>query len=93
MKAHRDCSDRLSFILSSDSEAFHGFAERMISLYGAAVSELDGLDQRYRDFDVHGVIVVLHSDVMVGVSIQVENGTDEELLRAIAWKLKETAAQ
>ncbi len=89
MREYRDASDRLSFDLSGQANAFGIFAERMIALHGNPVEKLcDAMsDHRYWDFDVKGTIVVLHSDVMAGVSIHVEDGTHEELLREIAMEL------
>jgi hypothetical protein len=89
MREYRDVSRRLSIELSGDGEEFGVFADRMISLHGVPVEKVSGLDQRYWDFDVDGVTIVLHSDTMAGVSIHVDDGTHEEVLRALANELKE----
>ena len=96
MREYRDASNRLSFDLSRQEEDFGRFAKRMISLHGKPIQRLDDPlgDQRYWDFDVDGTTVVLHSDVMAGVSIHVEDGTHEALLRDIVKELtKEEAPQ
>jgi len=89
MREYRDASNRLSFDLSDQEEEFGHFAQQMISIHGKPVNRLDDPlgDQRYWDFDVDGTIVVLHFDVMAGVSIHVEDGSHEELLRHIAKEL------
>lgn len=90
MKEYRDASNRLSIDLSDlDSEIlFAKYADRIKSEFKAIiVDRLDGLDQRYWDFDIDGKIVVLHSDSMTGISIHIENGADENLLRKIALTL------
>jgi hypothetical protein len=48
---------------------------------------LDSPDQRYWDFDVDGVKVFLNGDVFTGVSLHVEDGLHDELLRSLADKL------
>jgi hypothetical protein len=89
MKHNRDASNRLYFVLSHEEADFGVFAKRMISLHGKPIQRLDDPlgDQRYWDFGVGGTTVVLHSDVMAGVSIHVEDGTHEELLREIVQEL------
>jgi len=89
MREYRDASNRLTFDLSGQEEDFGHFAKRMISLHGNPIRRLDDPlgDQRYWDFDVEGTTVVLHSDVMAGVSIHVENGSHETLLREIVKDL------
>jgi len=91
MREYRDASNRLSFDLSGQEEDFGRFAKRMISLHGKPIQRLDDPlgDQRYWDFDVGGTTVVIHSDVMAGVSIHVEDGTHEVLLRDIVKELTE----
>jgi hypothetical protein len=83
MREFRDASNRLCFDLSDREQDFGRFARRMISLYGEPIQKLnDALgDQRYWDFDVEGTTVVLHFDVMDGVSMHVEDGSHETLLR------------
>ncbi|MFC1524172.1 DUF3630 family protein [Thermodesulfobacteriota bacterium] len=90
MKESRDASNRLSIELAeSDSNIlFKKFAKRLVSEFNAEIVEkLDGLDQRYWDFGVSGTIVVLHSDNYMGISVHVENGTNDNLLRQIATDL------
>lgn len=86
MKDYRDASNRMTFFLSGQEGDFGRFATRMTSLFGKPIKKLnDNLgNQQYWDFSVEGTIVVLHSDVMVGVSIHIEDGSNEALLREIA---------
>jgi len=90
MKENRDASNRLSIDLSNlDTDSlFQKFADQIITEFNAKVTEkLDGLDQRYWDFDVDGSTLVLHADPMVGISIHIEDGTNDNLLRKIAKTL------
>lgn len=87
MKGYRDASGRLFFYLSDDEASFTRFADRMTTLHGSPTEKLDGLEQRYWDFSVNEVTVVLHSDVMAGVAILVEDGSHDDLLRAIVKEL------
>jgi hypothetical protein len=93
MREYRDASNRLSVDLSDDQDDFGAIAENMISLHGKPVDKASGLDQRYWDFDVNGVTVVLHCDVFAGVSIHVEDGTHDGLLREIVGKLMNRGSQ
>jgi len=87
MGEYRDSANRLSFTLSERSDDFRAFADRMTALHGEAIQKLSGLDQAYWDFEVNGATVVLHADVFAGVSIHVEDGSREGLLREIAREL------
>lgn len=87
MKEYRDSSGRLSIELSGNCGEFDSFAKRMISRFGDPIERLDGLDQRYWDFRVDGVTLVIHADTFAGVSIYVEDGTRDEMLRSIAETL------
>jgi hypothetical protein len=89
MREYQDASNRLTFELSAQEDDFGRFAKLMISLYGKPTQRLDDplCDQRYCDFDVEGMTVVLHSDVMAGVSIQVQDGSHESALRDIVMEL------
>ncbi len=62
---------------------------RLKKLFNAKlIKKLDGFDQKYRDFEMNDKIVVLHSDSMVGISIHIEDGSGEGLLREIAKVLQ-----
>ena len=89
MREYRDASNRLTFDLSGQEKDFGRFANRMLSLHGKPIHKLDDPlgDQRYWDFDVEGTTVVLHSDVMAGVCIHVEDGSHESLLRHVVQEL------
>jgi hypothetical protein len=82
-----DHSGRQTVWLSHDANDFDVFADQMTSRFGAPTDQLDGLDQRYWDFSVERVTIVLHGDTMAGVSIHVEDGSQDDLLRAIAGSL------
>ncbi|MBX7102430.1 MAG: hypothetical protein K1X57_00010 [Gemmataceae bacterium] len=51
---------------------------------GKCLQRLDGIDQRYWDFEVDGATVVLHSDVFAGISLHIEDGSRDDLLRRVA---------
>jgi hypothetical protein len=88
-KEWKDHSGRPVVWLSDDANEFDGFASQMTSRFGAPTERLDGLDQRYWDFSVGQVTMVLHGDAMAGISLHVEDGTQDEQLRSIGgWLLK-----
>ncbi len=90
MKEYFDSSKRLSIELASSSsdDLFHHFASCLSKLFGAQISnQFDGVDQRYWDFKILETTVVLHSDTFIGISIHVEDGTNEDLLRKIAKEI------
>ena len=70
----------------------------MFQVYGARLEEmckgkriqrLDGLDQSYWDYDIEGTRIVLHSDVFAGISLHVEDGSRDDLLRRVAAQITE----
>jgi len=88
MREYLDASGRLSIELDNDDRQFNLYASRLKNKIKARlIQRLDGPDQRYWDFDVDGVKVVLHSDVFAGVSLHVEDESDDGLLRSLADKL------
>ena len=88
MKEHRDSSNRLTIELSGDDGQFNLYASRLKSTHRAKLTnKLDGLDQRYWDFKIKGKTVVLHSDNYMGVSVHIEDGTNDDLLRSIAEEI------
>ncbi|HAI13872.1 MAG TPA: hypothetical protein DCM28_19370 [Phycisphaerales bacterium] len=89
MREYRNASGGLTFDLADSCDEFFMFVDHMIQLYGKPVQELyDAVgDDRYWDFKVEDMIVVLHGNCMLGVSIFVLGGTHEDLLRDIANKL------
>lgn len=92
MNEYRDATDRLSIELSNSDDArlFEGFAENLQKAFKARLlQKLDGLDQRYWDFEIGGAVLVLHSDAMMGISVHIEDGTHDALLRDVASKLSE----
>lgn len=90
MKEYHDASGRLSITLADNDREFSVFASRLENRSKAkCIHKLDGLDQRYWDFDVGGTTVVLHSDVFAGVSVHVEDGTNDDLLRRIAASISD----
>ncbi len=90
MKEYLDASKRLTIELASEcsDDLFHHFASCLSRQFGAKISnQLDGLDQRYWDFNISGTTFVLHSDTFMGISLQVEGSTNEDLLRKIAKEI------
>jgi len=84
MEEYRDSPGRLSIELSGDDGQFVMFAERLEKFGGRVKVQLDGLDARDWDFDLNCVSVVLHSDPMAGVSLHLEDGSNDDLLCRIA---------
>jgi hypothetical protein len=90
MKEYRDASGRLSIELGGDGPMFQRYASRLEAICkGRRVYQLDGLDQRYWDYEVEGATVVLHSDVFAGISLHIEDGSRDDLLRNIAKQINE----
>lgn len=88
MKEYRDASGRLSIDLDDDDQQFPLFASRLkAKIKARLIQKLYGPDQSYWDYDVDGVTVVLHCDTFAGVSLHIEDGSHEELLRELASKL------
>ncbi len=90
MKEYKDASNRLSIELAAtDSDIlFQKFAQALSSEFNGQLAEkLDGLDQRYWDFDINGTTIVLHSDVFTGISVHVQDGSNDKLLRQIGKRL------
>jgi hypothetical protein len=92
MREFRDASRRLSFDLADDGPMFPVYASRLEKICNARrIKQLNGLDQRWWDYDVDGTTVVLHSDAMAGISLHVEDGTRDDLLRRIVAQITEDA--
>jgi hypothetical protein len=90
MIEHRDASGRLTFILHDDDRHFESYMSRLEQRCKAKIVEkLEDIDQRWWDYDIESVIVVLHSDPMAGISIHVEEGSHDEMLRSIAEQIKD----
>ena len=90
MTEWRDASGRLTVHLGDDENRFTEMVSRLKTRCCAhLIQKLDGLDQHYWDFDVKGVVIVLHWDGMMGVSIHVQEGTNEDILRSVARKCLE----
>jgi hypothetical protein len=90
MKEYKDASGRLTIDLTDNDQQFNMFVPRLKKNCKARlIQNLDGLEQRYWDFEIDGVTVVLHSDPMMGVSIHVEDGSKEDFLRFVATKCLE----
>jgi hypothetical protein len=58
---------------------------------GKRIERLDGLDQSYWDYNIEGTTIVLHSDVFAGISLHVEDGSRDDLLRRVAAQITEPA--
>ena len=93
MKEYRDTSGRLRIDVADDALMFQVLASRIEARCGGKrVHRLGGLDQSYWDYDVEGTLVVLHSDVFAGVSLHVEDGSQDDLLRRVAARITEPDA-
>jgi hypothetical protein len=93
MKEHRDASGRLTISLGDDGPMFGLYAARLeANCKGRRVHQLDGSDRRYWDYDVEGTTTVLHSDVFAGISLHVEDGSRDDLLRRVAAQITELGA-
>lgn len=91
MREYYDASGRLSIELGDDGPAFRLCAAGLEEGCKArCVQRLDGLDQRCWDYDVDGATIVLQSDVFAGISIHVEDGSREDLLRRVAAIITES---
>lgn len=94
MKEYRDACGRLTVHLSDDVADLMSFMTRLRDRYPAApTKELSGLDQTYCDSEVDGVVIVLHSDTLAGISLHVEDGTQEDLLRSVAEAIETDAEE
>jgi hypothetical protein len=92
MREHHDASGRLSIELGDDGPMFGVYASRLEEICkGKRVERLDGLDQSYWDYNVEGTTIVLHSDVFAGISLHVEDGSRDDLLRRVAAQITEPA--
>jgi hypothetical protein len=90
MREYHDASGRLSIDLGDDGPMFQVYATRLEEICkGKCIQRLDVLDQRYWDYGIEGATVVLHSDTSAGISIHVEDGSRDDLLRRVAVNLAE----
>jgi hypothetical protein len=93
MREHHDASGRLSIDLGDARPMFQVYASRLEEMCnGKRIQRLDGLDQRYWDYDVEGTTIVLHSDAFAGISLHVEDGSRDDLLRRVAAQIAEPCA-
>lgn len=73
-----------------DESKFSEYIQRLQRIFGAEViEEIEGLDQRYLDFRVGDKILVLQSDIYMGISIHFEDLADETKLRKIGKGIKD----
>lgn len=85
IKENRDSANRLNIELCGKCDQINCFAVRLEAKYKTQpIKTLNGLDQQYRDYRIKGKAVVLHSENSMGISIYIEDGSNEELLRSIA---------
>jgi hypothetical protein len=91
MREGRDSSGRLSIGLGDDGPLFLIFASRLEEISKAkCLRQLNGLDQKYWDYEIDGTTVVLHSDVFAGISLNVGDRSKDNLLRRIAAEITES---
>ena len=85
MKEYHDSTGRLNIDLGNDGPMFPIYASRLVHYCKfRCIEALEGLDQRYSDFDADGATIVLHSDVFAGICIFIEDGSQDDLLRRVA---------
>lgn len=90
MREYRDASGRLSFDLAEAGPMFRVYGSRLEKLCNAkCIEQLDGPDQRYWDYDIDGTRVVLHSDPFAGISVHIEDGSRDDLLRQLVAQITE----
>ena len=93
MREYRDASGRLSIDIVGDEQTLRVYGSRLeVSCGGRRVRRLDGLDQSYWDYEVEGATIVLHWDTFAGISLHVEDGSRDDLLRRVADRLSEPGA-
>jgi len=90
MREYKDSSGRLSIDLSDSASwfLFRWYAWQIKKKFNAKIiGKLNDVDQRWWDFKVKDKIVVLHSESIIGISIHIEDGTNDGLLREIVATL------
>ena len=88
MIERRDFSGRLYIEIDSDCRNFGQYTSRMESEANAKlIQKLNGLEQQYWDYQIDGTTIVLHADTFAGVSIHIEDNSNDTLLRSVAQKI------
>ena len=90
MIEYKDASGRLSFDLSQKDSwlLFRKYSKLIEKKFnGKLINKIKDVDQNWCDYDIDGTIVVLHSDAMAGISLHVEDGSNDDLLKTIAETL------
>jgi hypothetical protein len=86
MKIERTDTGLIELRLSEDPEQFVRLAEEVRTKLGGRWTEkIDGLDQSYWDLDVQGIVVTVHREHYLGVSVF---GKDEPGRRSVLEKLQ-----
>ena len=92
----KDKSNRLTIELSNESDysKFEEFAVVIQKEFEVEIiKQLDGIDQHFWDFDFGNCTLVLHLEHFIGIDIQISDGSNEDLLREVAKKIKEETTQ
>jgi small GTP-binding protein len=93
LREQHDASGRLSIDLGDDGPMFQVYASRLEEICkGKRIQRLDVTDTSYWDYDVEGTRIVLHSDELAGISLYVEDGSRDDLLRRVAGQINAPGA-
>ena len=87
IREHRDASGRLTIDIGESYLEFEMFASQLNQQFGKPVRKVGGAEQCYWDYGAAGVPLVLHCDNLAGVSVHIDDGSSEEVLRRIALEL------
>ncbi len=73
----------------SDGSVFQSIANELSAVFNIRwITKIDGLDQRYWDFEFKGTILILHLEHYLGISIYVQKSEmDIESARQILGKI------
>jgi hypothetical protein len=88
---YRTKDERLEITISEEPNwrLFNGVADAIIRKFGGKLIEhLDGLEQRYWDIEIKGVVVTLHLENYTGISLFAQSETANNVIREIGRYLE-----
>ena len=83
--------ERLEITISehADRRLFNGVADAILRKFrGKLITRLEGLDERYWDIEIVGVVVTLHLEHYTGISLYAQNPTANNLIQEIGSYLE-----